>query len=513
MAASNEQEVVIGIDLGTTNSCVAILESGGTVRVIENSEGSRTTPSIIAYTPEGEILVGASAKRQSITNPKNTLYAVKRLMGRKFTDEIVQKDINIVPYKITKAENGDAWVEASGKQMPPPQVSAEVLTKMKKTAEDYLGKPVTSAVITVPAYFNDSQRQATKDPAGVLIDKFGARKSLSYGLFICCFGCLLFSSTSSYYVAIIGRVLMGGGTACAFVGAVNISSNWFPVRYAAFLIGCVETFAMLGAFGGNMSLAYFSVKYNWQFCFKAATVISAILCIICLLLLRDLSPKKLLIKNEYISFKQLLKNMFKLIKIKQIWLNGIYGGIVYTIVTVFLALWCIPFLMKAYSLEKTAAVFANSCVLIGVGVGSPMLGWLLGVSKYREKFLAIMSFLACLSISLIIYVPNLNWYVLLLSCIILGAAAGGSLICFIIAVELAPSGAESTSVGFTNTLSMCTAPILQPIIGYTFNWLAPSADTDAIYSVHNFRIALSILPILFFLSIFIALRLNTKHPR
>jgi molecular chaperone DnaK len=153
---------IIGIDLGTTNSCVAIME-GGKAKVIENSEGDRTTPSIVAYTEDGEILVGQPAKRQAVTNPHNTLYAVKRLIGRQFNDDVVQKDIKMVPYKITKADNGDAWVEVRGEKMAPPQVSAQVLMKMKKTAEDYLGEPVTAAVVTVPAYFNDSQRQATKD--------------------------------------------------------------------------------------------------------------------------------------------------------------------------------------------------------------------------------------------------------------------------------------------------------------------------------------------------------------
>ena len=153
---------IIGIDLGTTNSCVSVLE-GNVPKVIENAEGARTTPSVIAYMEDGEILVGAPAKRQSVTNPHNTLYAVKRLIGRKFDEKEVQKDINMMPYKIAKADNGDAWVEVRGKKMAPPQISAEVLRKMKKTAEDYLGEEVTEAVITVPAYFNDSQRQATKD--------------------------------------------------------------------------------------------------------------------------------------------------------------------------------------------------------------------------------------------------------------------------------------------------------------------------------------------------------------
>ena len=153
---------IIGIDLGTTNSCVAIME-GGQPKVIENSEGSRTTPSIIAYQEDGEILIGAPAKRQAVTNPKNTLYAVKRLIGRKFDEKEVQKDINLMPYQIAKADNGDAWVGVRDKKLAPPQVSAEVLRKMKKTAEDYLGEEVTEAVITVPAYFNDAQRQATKD--------------------------------------------------------------------------------------------------------------------------------------------------------------------------------------------------------------------------------------------------------------------------------------------------------------------------------------------------------------
>ena len=153
---------MIGIDLGTTNSCVAVME-GNTAKVIENAEGARTTPSIIAYQEDGEVLVGASAKRQAVTNPRNTLYAVKRLIGRKFTEKEVQKDIDLMPYTIAAADNGDAWVEVRGKKMAPQQVSADILRKMKKTAEDYLGEEVTEAVITVPAYFNDAQRQATKD--------------------------------------------------------------------------------------------------------------------------------------------------------------------------------------------------------------------------------------------------------------------------------------------------------------------------------------------------------------
>lgn len=178
---------IIGIDLGTTNSCVSVLE-GGKPKVIENSEGDRTTPSIIAFTNDDEILVGQSAKRQSVTNPHNTLYAVKRLIGRKFKDDVVQKDIKMVPYKIVAADNGDAWVEIKGDKKAPPQISAEVLKKMKKTAEDYLGEAVTEAVITVPAYFNDSQRQATKDAgriAGLDVKRIinePTAAALAYGL-------------------------------------------------------------------------------------------------------------------------------------------------------------------------------------------------------------------------------------------------------------------------------------------------------------------------------------------
>ncbi len=153
---------IIGIDLGTTNSCVAIME-GGAPKIIENSEGDRTTPSVIGYTDDSEVLIGQSAKRQAVTNPSNTLFAIKRLIGRQFADDVVQRDIKMVPYKIVKADNGDAWVEVKGEKIAPPQVSAQVLKKMKKTAEDYLGEEVTDAVVTVPAYFNDSQRQATKD--------------------------------------------------------------------------------------------------------------------------------------------------------------------------------------------------------------------------------------------------------------------------------------------------------------------------------------------------------------
>ena len=178
---------IIGIDLGTTNSCVAIFD-GGDARVIENSEGDRTTPSIIAYADEGEILAGQNAKRQAVTNPQNTLFAVKRLIGRKFADEVVQKDIKMVPYKISKAANGDAWIEVKGEKLAPPQISAEVLKKMKKTAEEYLGEPVSAAVITVPAYFNDSQRQATKDAgriAGLEVKRIinePTAAALAYGL-------------------------------------------------------------------------------------------------------------------------------------------------------------------------------------------------------------------------------------------------------------------------------------------------------------------------------------------
>jgi molecular chaperone DnaK len=178
---------MIGIDLGTTNSCVAIME-GGKPKVIENSEGDRTTPSIVAFTKDGEVLVGQSAKRQAVTNPANTVAAVKRLIGRKFTDDVVKKDMGMVSYKIVKADNGDAWVEVQGKKMAPPEVSARVLMKMKKTAEDYLGETVTEAVITVPAYFNDSQRQATKDAgriAGLNVKRIinePTAAALAYGL-------------------------------------------------------------------------------------------------------------------------------------------------------------------------------------------------------------------------------------------------------------------------------------------------------------------------------------------
>ena len=178
---------IIGIDLGTTNSCVAVLE-GNTPKVLENSEGARTTPSIVAYTKDGEILVGQGAKRQAVTNPQNTLYAVKRLIGRKFDDTVVQKDINVAPFKIVRADNGDAWVEADGRKMAPQEVSAQILRKMKKTAEDYLGETVAEAVITVPAYFNDAQRQATKDAgriAGLDVKRIinePTAAALAYGL-------------------------------------------------------------------------------------------------------------------------------------------------------------------------------------------------------------------------------------------------------------------------------------------------------------------------------------------
>ncbi|HVV68277.1 MAG TPA: molecular chaperone DnaK [Gammaproteobacteria bacterium] len=179
---------IIGIDLGTTNSCVAVMEAGGKVRVIENSEGDRTTPSIVAYTKDSEILVGQSAKRQAVTNPHNTLYAIKRLIGRKFKDEVVQRDIKMVPYKIVEADNGDAWVEVNGQKVAPQQISAQILMKMKKTAEAYLGHEVKEAVITVPAYFDDSQRQATKDAgriAGLEVKRIinePTAAALAYGL-------------------------------------------------------------------------------------------------------------------------------------------------------------------------------------------------------------------------------------------------------------------------------------------------------------------------------------------
>lgn len=178
---------IIGIDLGTTNSCVAVME-GGKARVIENSEGDRTTPSVVAFVEDGEVLVGQSAKRQAVTNPTNTVFASKRLVGRKFDEEVVQRDMDLMPYKIIKAKNGDAWIEAGGKQMATPEVAARVLQKMKNTAEDYLGIEVTEAVITVPAYFNDSQRQATKDAgkiAGLEVKRIinvPTAAALAYGL-------------------------------------------------------------------------------------------------------------------------------------------------------------------------------------------------------------------------------------------------------------------------------------------------------------------------------------------
>ena len=190
---------IIGIDLGTTNSCVAVLD-GGEPKVIENAEGDRTTPSIIAYTNEGETLVGQPAKRQAVTNPNNTLFAIKRLIGRQFKDDVVQKDIKMVPYSVVANDNGDAWVEVNGDKMSPPQISAQVLNKMKKTAEDYLGEEVKEAVVTVPAYFNDAQRQATKDAgkiAGLEVKRIinePTAAALAYGMDKK--SCLLYTSPS-----------------------------------------------------------------------------------------------------------------------------------------------------------------------------------------------------------------------------------------------------------------------------------------------------------------------------
>ncbi|MFW6278174.1 MAG: Hsp70 family protein, partial [Halorhodospira sp.] len=178
---------IIGIDLGTTNSCVAVME-GNRTRVIENAEGDRTTPSVVAFNDDGEVLTGAPAKRQAVTNPENTIHAVKRLIGRRFDEDVVQRDIKEMPYKIVKADNGDAWVEVQGKKMAPPEISARTLQKMKSTAQDYLGEEVTEAVITVPAYFNDSQRQATKDAgkiAGLEVKRIinePTAAALAYGL-------------------------------------------------------------------------------------------------------------------------------------------------------------------------------------------------------------------------------------------------------------------------------------------------------------------------------------------
>ena len=178
---------IIGIDLGTTNSCVAVMD-GGKPKVIENTEGDRTTPSVVAFSDDGEVLVGQSAKRQAVTNPHNTIFASKRLVGRKFDEDVVQRDLDLMPYKIVKAKNGDAWIEAGGKQMAPPEIAARVLQKMKQTAENYLGTEVTEAVITVPAYFNDSQRQATKDAgriAGLEVKRIinePTAAALAYGL-------------------------------------------------------------------------------------------------------------------------------------------------------------------------------------------------------------------------------------------------------------------------------------------------------------------------------------------
>ncbi|MFO7858499.1 MAG: Hsp70 family protein, partial [Ectothiorhodospiraceae bacterium] len=178
---------IIGIDLGTTNSCMAVME-GGQARVIENSEGDRTTPSVVAFAEDGEVMTGAPAKRQAVTNPENTLHAVKRLIGRQFKEDVVQRDVREMPYHIVEADNGDAWVQVRDKKMAPPEISARVLQKMKQTAEDYLGEEVTEAVITVPAYFNDSQRQATKDAgkiAGLEVKRIinePTAAALAYGL-------------------------------------------------------------------------------------------------------------------------------------------------------------------------------------------------------------------------------------------------------------------------------------------------------------------------------------------
>lgn len=347
-------------------------------------------------------------------------------------------------------------------------------------------------------------------PAGLLIDRFGCRIILTIGAVICCIGCFLFAKTQIFLLVILGRILMGGSMSFAFIASLHIAAKWFPIKHLALMTGLAESVAMIGAIGGNLLLAEFMLYFTWKNCYLGFSVVMLFLAMLCWIFLKD-GPTSSTIKqtNNKLSLSQLFSNLWLLFKIKNIWFLGIYAGICYTVITVYTALWEIPFLLKAYNLDLWTATFVTSFGYLGIGIGSPLFPWKFTSITLKKRLMIMAPLVLCASMVLLTYAPNHNLYTLSLLNFLLGMGTSIAIFSYTIAPELAPVEAKNTSIGIINTLALITAPIFQTVIGAILEFQTMGMAVH----VMNYYVALSVLPICMLIAIILPMFIKFEQNR
>lgn len=334
-------------------------------------------------------------------------------------------------------------------------------------------------------------------PAGILIDRYGPRKLLTAGAFVCAVGCWLFATASHLALAEVGRLLMGAGSAFAFVGSLFLINQWFPVERFALMVGIAETVGTIGTIIGNVFLATALNNFGWRHCMMVATILAIIIGLACWLIIRD-RPESISEYEIYHSKEEgFLKHAITLLRNPKAWLNGIYSGLMFSVVTVFVALWGIPFLVKSHAISITMATILGSFLFLGLAIGCPLIGIFCDRVKNRKALMFLCALLSAVILALIIVITTLPIFVVSLMMLVLGILCSCYVINFAIAKEIAPDEATSTSIGFTNTLSVITAPLLQPIIGGLLHWVhhSVSGTNAGTYNVFDFQVALMTLPL------------------
>lgn len=352
-------------------------------------------------------------------------------------------------------------------------------------------------------------------PAGILLDEFGPRKLLTLGALVCGLGCWMFASSTHLYIAIIARILTGGGLAFVFVASIQLASRWFAKRYFGMMIGFSEASGMLGAIIGNMLLAIFMHKIGWRESYGWAALFSVLLAILAWVCIRDYPEHYVVTAKSKLTVRKVIANIKILSREPQVWLQSAYIALMYETITVFCGLWANPFLRHAFDLNLEQATMSCSLVLVGIGIGSPIAGILCDTDLRKTKCLKICAIAMFVLMCIILYVPSMPAWLINMLMFMLGVSGSSLILCFTIVSDVAPEGAKSTSVGLTNTLSLSSAVILQPIIGWILNLLSHKVGSEGLetYTANNLRVALSMLPVMIFIAYIISLYVEKQFMR
>lgn len=352
-------------------------------------------------------------------------------------------------------------------------------------------------------------------PAGILLDEFGPRKLLTLGALVCGLGCWMFASSTHLYIAIVARILTGGGLAFVFVGSIQLASRWFAKRYFGMMIGFSEASGMLGAIIGNMLLAIFMHKIGWRESYAWAALFSLLLAVLAWVCIRDYPEHYVVTAKSKLTVSKVIANIKVLSREPQVWLQSAYIALMYETITVFCGLWANPFLRHAFELNLEQATMSCSLVLVGIGIGSPIAGILCDTDRKKAKCLKICAIAMFVLMCAILYVPNLPIWLINILMFMLGISGSSLILCFTIVSDVAPEGAKSTSVGLTNTLSLSSAVILQPIIGWILNLLSHKVAAEGMetYTANNLRVALSMLPVMILVAYIVSLYVEKQFKK